>query len=160
MSPEMPDRKLTGRAVLLIALGAFAVTLAVNLLLAFTAVRTFSGVVVDNSYVASQSFDATRAAQVALGWTVTLTDDTQAGVLGVAFTDASGAVVRPATLAVTLGRPTTTRDDQTIALKQVVGGYAGPAPLAPGLWRVEITATAADGTAFRQSRSLRVKDPS
>ncbi|MER2508856.1 FixH family protein [Amaricoccus sp.] len=160
MSHDTTGRVLTGRAVLLIALGAFAVTLAVNLLLAFTAVRTFSGLVVDNSYVASQHFNAARDAQLALGWTVTLTDDVDAGVLRLAFTNASGAIVRPAALSVTLGRPTTTRDDQTIVLEETVGGYAGAAPLAPGLWRVEIVATATDGTAFHQSRSLRVKSPS
>lgn len=153
-------RVLTGRAVLLIALGAFGVTLAVNLVLAYTAVRTFSGVVVDNSYIASQSFNEKREAQVALGWTVELAEDAEAGVLAVTFTDAEGATVRPATLSVTLGRPTTTRDDQVITLEETLGGYAGLAPLAPGLWRVEIRATADDGTAFQQSRSLHVKDRS
>lgn len=153
-------RVLTGRAVLIVALGAFGVTLAVNLVLAYAAVRTFSGVVVDNSYIASQTFNEDRDAQIALGWTVALADDVEAGVLSVAFTDAEGATVRPETLFVTLGRPTTTRDDQIITLDETVGGYAGRAPLAPGLWRIEIRATADDGTAFHQSRSLHVKDRS
>ena len=47
---------------------AFGVIIAVNLTLAFNAVRTFPGLEVKNSYVASQSFDADRAAQNALGW--------------------------------------------------------------------------------------------
>ena len=44
--------------------------IAVNLTLAFKAVTTFPGLEVKNSYVASQNFDADRAAQQALGWQV------------------------------------------------------------------------------------------
>jgi nitrogen fixation protein FixH len=42
-------RRLTGRAVLLIALGAFGVVILANAVLAFYAVGTFSGLVVPNS---------------------------------------------------------------------------------------------------------------
>ena len=56
MSSETP-RRLTGRTVLMIAVGAFGVILAANLTLAYNAVNTFSGLVVQNSYIASQQFD-------------------------------------------------------------------------------------------------------
>ncbi len=148
-------RVLKGWHVATIAGGAFAVVLGVNILLAVTAARTFSGVVVDDGYVASLHFNEARDAQIALGWTASLREVD--GVLHVAFTDAKGRAVRPATLAVTLGRPTTTRDDATISLRETSDGYVGPAHLGPGAWRVEIHATAADGTAFRQSRSLFVR---
>ena len=49
---------------------AFCVIIAVNLTLAFQAVRTFPGLEVKNSYVASQTFDADRATQLAIGWDV------------------------------------------------------------------------------------------
>ena len=49
---------------------AFGVIIGVNLVLALSAVRTFPGLEVKNSYVASQTFDERRAAQEALGWTV------------------------------------------------------------------------------------------
>ncbi|NNE53354.1 MAG: FixH family protein, partial [Sulfitobacter sp.] len=49
---------------------AFGTIIAVNLTLAFNAVRTFPGLEVKNSYVASQSFDRQREAQLALGWEV------------------------------------------------------------------------------------------
>ena len=51
----------------------FGVVIAVNLLMAHYAVSTFSGTVVDNSYVASQEFNGwlgAARAQRALGWTV------------------------------------------------------------------------------------------
>jgi nitrogen fixation protein FixH len=53
---------LTGRRVLLIASAAFLVMLVPNIVLTVTAVRTFSGLVVPNGYVASQRFDRDRAA--------------------------------------------------------------------------------------------------
>jgi nitrogen fixation protein FixH len=149
------SRPLTGRRVAVIA-GAIAVlVLAPNVVLTILAVSTFSGLVVPNSYVASQEFDRARAAQEALGWRVAVS---YAGDrLDLALTDPSGRAVRPEALTVTLGRPTTARDDVTVPLEPVPGGYAGTAALAPGRWRVEIAATAADGTAFRQRRSLFVR---
>ena len=100
---------LTGRRVALIAGGAFLVMLVPNIVLTVAAVRTFSGLVVPNSYVASQEFDRNRAAQVALGWQADLAHE--GGVLSLRLADAAGQPVRPAALAVTVGRPTTNRDD-------------------------------------------------
>lgn len=54
-----------------ILIGFFAVVIAVNLLMATVAVRTFGGTVVENSYVASQKFNgwlAEARAQQGLGW--------------------------------------------------------------------------------------------
>lgn len=148
-------RPLTGRKVALIACGAFGVILAVNLVLAFTAVKTFSGLVVDNSYIASQTFNEARDAQIALGWTANLREEEN--ILRLQILDTEGNIIRPATLSVTLGRPTTDRDDQVIEMLETVGGYAGAAPLAPGAWRIELRATAPDGTAFRQSHQVYVR---
>ena len=65
-------RVLTGRLVALIALAFFLAMLVPNIVLMSTALRTFSGLAVSDSYIASQQFDRLRAAQVALGWTVAL----------------------------------------------------------------------------------------
>ena len=54
-----------------ILFGGFAVVVAVNLLMASLAVGSFGGVVVENSYVASQKFNgwlAASAAENQLGW--------------------------------------------------------------------------------------------
>jgi nitrogen fixation protein FixH len=139
----------------LIAGALFLLVLAPNVVLTVTAVRTFSGLVVPNSYVASQEFDRVKAAQEALGWRVRL--DHADGVLRLDLADAAGRAVRPAAVAVTVGRPTTTRDDRALTLEPTPTGYAAAAALAPGHWRVEIAATAADGTAFRQSRDIFVR---
>ena len=152
MNVTPQPRRLGGRGVLAIAVVSFLIMLTPNIILAVTAARTFTGVVVNDSYVVSQDFDRLKAAQLALGWTVELAHDEDA--LRIGFTDADGDVVRPAELAVTMGRPTTTRDDRVLSLAETPRGYAGEASLAPGHWRVEIAATAADGTAFRQSRDV------
>lgn len=157
MSATASSRRLGGRGVLVIAIAAFVVMLIPNIILAVTAARTFSGVVVEDSYLASQDFDREKAAQLALGWTVTLDHDADALRLGI--TDTAGHTIRPASLAVTMGRPTTTRDDRMVAMQETPSGYAGEAPFAPGHWRVEIAATAADGTAFRQSRDVWIDAP-
>ena len=147
-------RPLTGRMVALIAAGGFLFMLIPNIVLTVFAVDTFSGLVVPNSYVASQSFDRDRAAQLALGWTVGIAHED--GVLRLTIADAAGHTVRPPALAVTVGRPTTARDDRVLALEETPTGYAADATLGPGSWRAEIVATAADGTRFHQSRELRV----
>ena len=145
---------LTGRRVLLIALAAFLVMLTPNIVLAVAAVRTFSGLVVPNSYVASQEFDRTRVAQQALGWTIAL--DHEGEVIRLDITDAAGHAVHPPEITLTLGRPTTTRNDATPALQPTPTGYAAHLPLGPGRWIAGIEASAADGTAFRQTRALTV----
>jgi len=154
MSARAPGR-LTGRGVLMIALAAFGVVVAANATLMVLATGTFSGLVVQNSYVASQDFDRTRAAQEALGWSVAVDYDGAALRLG--LSDATGRAVRPEAIAVMVGRPTSERDDRVLDLVETPAGFAAPLTLTPGAWRVHIAARAADGTEFRQRHALRVR---
>lgn len=146
---------LTGRGMALIAGIAFGLVLAVNILLAVIAVRTFSGVVVDDSYIASRSFDTERNAQIALGWRLEIIADSSGLQLDVV--DASGRPVRPASLHVTVGRPSTDQQDRSPSIEETARGYAASVPLAAGAWRVDVSAVAMDGTAFRQSREIYIE---
>ncbi len=146
------EPRLTGGIVLAVALGAFGVILAVNLTLAWFAVGTFSGLVVDNSYVASQSFDHDRRAQEALGWRLALAPE--GDQMRVDFADATGRVVRPDALAVVVGRPTSARSDRTLDLHRTPTGYVAEAALEPGNWMVIIDASAADGTAYHRRENI------
>lgn len=148
-------KPLTGRKILAIGLTAFAIIFAPNLILAYYASQTFSGLVVANSYVASQEFDIRTRAQEALGWTASL--DHADGQLDLAFHDAEGRPVRPATLDVTVGRPTTANTDRQLELVHTVAGYTAPAILEPGRWIVRIEATAPDGTVWSQRHGLHIK---
>ncbi|MEO0062947.1 MAG: Integral rane protein linked to a cation pump-like protein [Pseudomonadota bacterium] len=66
-------RPFTGRHMTAILVAFFGVVIAVNVLMAHFATSTFGGIVVENSYVASQDFnrwlDEART-EKALGWTV------------------------------------------------------------------------------------------
>ncbi|MEZ5912673.1 MAG: FixH family protein [Paracoccaceae bacterium] len=146
---------LTGRKVFAITASAFAVIIGVNLVLATQAIRTFPGLEVKNSYVASQSFNADRAAQEALGWRVEPRYDGETLTLG--FATESGLPADVAALNVLVGRATEARDDQHPAMAPVAGGFAAPVTLEPGQWVIVIEATAGDGTRFRQRLPLQVR---
>ncbi|WP_370272721.1 FixH family protein, partial [Pseudooceanicola nitratireducens] len=62
--------RLKGWHVLAGFTAAFGIIITVNLVMATQAIRTFPGLEVKNSYVASQEFDDRRAEQQALGWTI------------------------------------------------------------------------------------------
>ena len=141
-------RELTGRHVLAMTLGAFGVIVGVNLVLAVKAVGTFPGLEVANSYVASQNFDREKAAQEALGWTVQASYDGQQ--LKLEVTDPHGWHPPIRDLSATIGRPTHTREDQVLQLTDDEGIFSAPIDLAPGNWILHVTATAVDGTEFRQ----------
>jgi nitrogen fixation protein FixH len=151
----MTDTPFTGRKFFVIIASAFAVIIAVNITLAVQAVRTFPGLEVANTYVASQSFDADRKAQMALGWTVAAS--VEEGELRIAITGADGAPVEPKTVAATVGRATERSDDATPDLTFDGTAYVAPVVLATGYWNLWLDAEAADGTAFRQRIGLRVK---
>jgi nitrogen fixation protein FixH len=147
--------KLTGGKVLAICVTAFGIIIAVNLVLAYQAVRTFSGLEVQNSYVASQTFDQDRAAQLALGWQVAA--DVDDGLLTIAFTDDAGAPVEVADLDAVVGRATHVREDVAPDFDYARGRFEAPVELAPGNWNIRLVATAPDGTQFRQRVVLYVR---
>jgi len=151
----MTERKLTGRHVLMIFCGAFGVIISVNLLLAYSAVSTFPGLEVKNSYVASQQFDERKAAQEALGWTVRA--DAAEGQVTLSITDAEGQPVRVGALEAVVGRATHVSDD--IKPEFIFNGesYYAPIELADGNWNIRMTAQAEDGTLFAQRVILHVK---
>ncbi|MFV0336544.1 MAG: FixH family protein [Tropicimonas sp.] len=145
---------LTGRKVFLIAASAFGVIIAVNLTMAWLAVGTFPGLAVKNSYVASQSFDADRAAQEALGWQARAT--LEGGMLTVAFTGRRGYPVEVASLEAIVGRSTHVWDDIAPDFSYHDGTFTAPVDLGPGKWDIRLVATAPDGTPFRQRIALSV----
>lgn len=153
----MSTREITGRKVLIFTVSAFAVVIAVNLTLAFQAVRTFPGLEVKNSYVASQHFDEQRKAQEALGWTAEVGYEPASQVFTLRVTDAEGQAVQVPGIDLTLGRRTSNRDDKRPELIYYNGGYSAEVPLEPGYWTIRLVALAEDGTEFRQRLELFVR---
>ncbi|MBN2907601.1 MAG: FixH family protein [Rhodobacteraceae bacterium] len=153
----MSSRELTGRKVLIITVSAFAVVIGVNLTLAFQAVSTFPGLEVKNSYVASQEFNELRNAQVALGWTLTAEYDAEVSLLRLRFVGEDGRPADVAELALTIGRATQVKDDQTPKFEYYNGVFSAPVTLEPGYWNLRLSARSRDGTEFRQRVQLFVE---
>ena len=147
--------ELTGKHALILFVGFFGVIFAVNGFMAWSAISTFPGLEANNGYIASQTFNARKAAQLALGWH--LRADVEKGVLHIAFTDAAGHPVRPARLEASIGRATESRDDLIPGLKYVDGRFEAPVSLGEGKWILRLKAHAEDGTLFQQRRPLIVE---
>jgi nitrogen fixation protein FixH len=132
--------RFTGRHAAVIIVAFFAVVVSVNLYMARMASSTFGGVVVENSYVASQHYnkwlDQART-EAALGWSV------QAKRLAdgrVALTLAGAGVAEPEVSAVAR-HPLGHMPDQTLHFaRTAAGSYVSAEPLAPSRWRLRIEA--------------------
>ncbi|MFZ7093193.1 FixH family protein [Primorskyibacter sp. 2E233] len=148
------ERKLTGWHVFGIFGGAFGVIIAVNLALAYNAVKTFPGLEVKNSYVASQTFNARKAAQESLGWDVEALLDGDRLILSI--TDENGRPVQAGKLSATVGRPTNVSDDRIPDFTFNGQAYVAPIDLNPGNWDVWLKATALDGTEFEQRLEMTI----
>jgi nitrogen fixation protein FixH len=148
-------RELTGRHVVLIFICTFGVIISVNLALAYNAVKTFPGLEVKNSYVASQEFDTRRDAQESLGWSVYAS--AQEDQVTLEISDADGNPVEVAKLSATLGRATHVKDDQIPEFTFNGTAYVAPANLGPGNWNIRMVARARNGVEFTQRVILHVR---
>ena len=153
---EKSVRPLTGWHVLAMFVAFFSVVIAVNIGLAWKAISTFPGLEVEDSYVASQSFDADMAAQKALHWVMKPVYDATAHRMELSFVDASGVLVTLKSLDVLIGRTTETTQDQRPGFAQMNGVYRASVDLAFGKWMMAVDAVAADGTGFHQRIDLYV----
>jgi nitrogen fixation protein FixH len=137
-----PERQLTGWHVLAMLVAFFGVIIGVNLVMAYLANSTWSGLVVANGYVASQNFDSDLArarAQEALGWQVSFENDSTA--VRLTFLDRNGKAIDGLAITGDLERTVTDKQDQALAFSATGPGvYAAPAALTPGVWEVEIHA--------------------
>ncbi len=141
-------KKLGAGRMLAVFVSLFGIIIAVNVVMAVQAIRTFPGLEVANSYVASQEFDRNREAQLALGWTAEPSYDGQSLMLKIA--DAQGLPAPVRAMRVTVSRPTQKRDDVMPEMRYSGGLWMTELDLAPGAWVVHLEADAPDGTVFRQ----------
>lgn len=151
---ETQGKPLTGRKVALMFCAAFTVIIGANLTLAFQAVATFPGLETKNSYVASQHFDANRAAQEALEWDVAAVVSGQHLRLTI---DHKGQAVSPKIISAVLGRATNVAQDQTPDLKFDGTAFVAPVNLADGNWNLRLVAEADNGVRFQQRIIVRTE---
>jgi nitrogen fixation protein FixH len=135
------DHPFTGWHMLGVVFAFFGTIIAVNLVMAFLAAGTFPGLVVKNSYVASQNYNALLAetrAHEATGWRMALA--APGGTIVVGLADRDGRPVRGLDVTVAAGRPSTMQEDRVLTLAEGEDGYRALAALAPGLWEVAVEA--------------------
>jgi nitrogen fixation protein FixH len=133
--------------------GAFGIIIAVNLTLAFQAVKTFPGLEVKNSYVASQKFDVERDAQLALGWDVSATLDNHTLSLMIAQ---DGTPIAPVIESATFGRATNVQFDETPAFTFNGQALVAQVEAGAGNWNLRLKARAEDGILFQQRIIVKV----
>ena len=142
MMRPAPSRRFTGWHMTGILVAFFAVVIAVNCLMATLAVRSFGGVVVDNSYVASQKFngwlDEARA-QNRLGWRDEVTPLPGRHV-ALSLTDAQTKPIAGGTVRAVAQHPLGRAPDIALAFhERAPGHYTSDHALPPGRWQLRIT---------------------
>lgn len=146
------ERKLTGWHVLAMMVAFFGVIIAVNITMARIAIGSFGGVVVENSYIATQEFNGwleQAEAQEALGWEIT-------PVFGADRRVSLSVAGTPATLEITgwARHPLGVADErEVIFVKQEDGSFRSTEALPEGRWVLRISA-AADGHEWRGEEAL------
>ncbi|KPF91442.1 hypothetical protein IP81_11025 [Novosphingobium sp. AAP83] len=136
-------KAFTGWHMAVILVSFFAVVVGVNVLMARFATSTFGGVVVENSYVASQQFNGwlkEASAEQALGWKGVVTRDGD-GRASLRLVDNTGQTITGANVTAVAEHPLGQRPAKALVLHETVPGtYA--APLEAGRWRLRITVEA------------------
>ena len=133
-------KPFTGWHMLAIICSFFGVVIAVNLTMAISASRTWTGLVVANSYVESQRFNErqhTIAAQKQAGWTVE-TRHVDGRIVFKAL-DGDGALLDLDAVTAFVRRPVGGHDDATVVLMRHGTAYVGDHDLAAGVWDITIT---------------------
>jgi nitrogen fixation protein FixH len=160
MTTATGEQRFTGWHMLGAALLFFGVIIAVNVGMAVVASTSWTGLVVANSYVASQEFEENRLAHEAqreAGWTPVLGYD--GGTVRLAVPDAAGQPVELGVVSVLFNRPVGGHDDRTIVLSRGGDGdYVGDADLAAGIWEATASAPSTALGRFELHTRFRVKD--
>ncbi|RYE09224.1 MAG: hypothetical protein EOP22_09895 [Hyphomicrobiales bacterium] len=146
MSSAQPkaSKGFTGFHMWVFAISFFGVIISVNVGMAVLATRSWTGLVVTNSYVASQEFETKRLAheaQRAAGWQATFTY--LPGVARLVIVDGAATPIDLGDVSLHINRPVGGHDDQTVTLeRRADGAYEAALTLPHGVF--EATATAAE----------------
>lgn len=150
--------QFTGWHMLILIVSFFTVIIAVNVFMAFSAIRTWTGLVVQNSYTSSQEFNTklrNANAQAALGWQGGLAYDQ--GILRFTLIDGDGAPLH-ADVIIALSRPIGVLGDQSVHLTQIAdGSYTVPVALESGKWNAVIVATFDDQPAYEHRARFQIE---
>ncbi len=161
----MSEFRVTGRFVLFSIVGFFLAIFVANGIFLTLAVKSFPGEQEEKSYLQGLAYNETleaRAAQAALGWTAELTGLQFAGdkaAIELTFKSASGEPISTLDLAATLARAVDNDHDRILEFRSMGGGryIAAVDGLSPGAWRLQASATGAQGEEFVLEKRLTCK---
>ncbi len=157
---QVRAKEFTGRHMLIIMVLFFGTIIAVNLTMATLANTTWSGLVVKNSYVASQQFNEkveAAKAQSALGWTPVL--GFSEGLITFQMQGKSGDKIELERVTVVLRHPVGESADRHLTLvRQPDGSFTTTDRVPDGVWTVETTAVPPDFPAHFTTRRLELSE--
>ena len=138
--------EFTGKHMLALMLCFFGVIIAVNLTMATLASKSWTGLIVKNSYVASQKFNGelqNAAEQNSRGWNSSVSY--AMGTLALTLRDKSGEVLKFDFAKAEIGRPAYEQDDQQFQFMPLASGSNKIAvQLDEGIWAINITGKIGD----------------
>jgi nitrogen fixation protein FixH len=156
--PTSP-RQFTGWHMLGVMGAFFGVVIGVNVTLAVLANRTWSGLIVNNGYVASQQFNREEQRlreQALLGWTANIAAKSDA--ITITMTDAAGKPLTGLQVSAVLKRAVTELQDKPLAFSEAGPGlYRVATAVAPGKWNIEMAARDFQGHDFQQTYHFMVE---
>lgn len=133
----------------------FGTIITVNMILAFNAGSTWTGLVVKNTYVASQIFNEETEKleqQRALGWSSELNyTDAQ---LRLKLTDKNGALISGANVSAKIGNPVHETNDHMVSFTQIGEFYVVENNLENGLWQIDLQVQTQDGLTWNKAVRL------
>ena len=160
MSQPARTREFTGTHMLLTILAFFGVVIGVNLVMATIATSSWTGLIVKNSYVASQQFNSKIEAarrQDAMGWTSALSADGKTLVLS--LKDAAGRPLNGLSVSGKVYTPVAEAHDTQVTFRAAGSGeYKATASLTPGVWEAAIDAKSSSGKKYLQIFRFHIKD--
>lgn len=153
MTPNKSEFK--GRHLAIMFLCFFGVIITVNFSMAYIAVTNWTGLVVKNSYVASQDFNRDLEAakrQKLAGWSSDISYD--AGTLEFNLKDANKKPVSATKVSAKIGRPAFEQLDHEVVFSTLgTGEFKVNNPLGPGPWRIVVSAEI-EGQPYRRDVRL------
>jgi nitrogen fixation protein FixH len=151
----VPQRRLTGRTVLICLLAFFAIVSIANGIMIREAISTFGGVETGSAYQAGQAFerdlDAARA-QERLHWQVkaNLRNATGKTLIEIEVRDASGRPVAGLAATAQLHHPASRRNDQALTVSErIPGHFSGIGEPVVGQWDLLIELSRDNKRLFR-----------
>ncbi len=156
---------MTGRKVLAMLLGFFALIVLVNGIFLYFALTSFSGLSTDNAYVKGLNYNQTLAqgrAQKAAGWELAAethrTSPGQPVVLRIRITDGEGRALENLTLSGQLRRPTHAGADLPLTFRPIGdGSYQADVAAGAGQWDLALSVPVEGADAYRWEKRLWLK---